>query len=80
MAINTTGVTPTEAGTVVNAATYDFSELTTETTYYAFVRVKDGDNYSAWSAACEFTPSANTYLTVNDGTTTNAYVPVYGYF
>lgn len=77
VAINTTGVTPTEAGTVVNAATYDFSSLTTETTYYAFVRVKDGDNYSAWSAACEFTPSAYTYLTVNNGTVENNYIPIY---
>ncbi len=83
VAINTTGETPaTEAGTgtVVNTAAYDFSELTAETTYYAFVREKDGENYSSWSAACEFTPSAYTYLTVNDGTTTNSYVPVYGYF
>jgi len=77
VAINTTGTTPTEAGTVVNAATYDFSELTAETTYYAFVREKDGDNYSNWSAACEFTPSAYTYLTVNDGTATNNYIPIY---
>ena len=76
VAINTTGATPEEAGTVVNVATYDFSELTAETTYYAFVRTKDGDNYSAWSAACEFTPSAYTYLTVNNGTTTNSYVPI----
>jgi len=80
VAVNTTGETPTEAGAVVNAATYEFTELTEETTYYAFVRTKDGNNYSAWSAACEFLPSANTYLTVNDGTTTNSYVPVYGYF
>lgn len=83
VAINTTGATPaTEAGTgtVVNAATYDFSELTTETTYYAFVRVKDGENFSNWSTACEFTPSAYTYLTVNDGATTNTYAPIYGYF
>jgi len=83
VAINTTGETPaTEAGTgtVVNAATYEFSELTTETTYYAFVRVKDGENFSNWSAACEFTPSAYTYLTVNDGTTTNYYSPINGNF
>ena len=80
VAINTNGTTPTEAGTVVNAATYDFSGLTAETTYYAFVREKDGENYSSWSAACEFTPSAYTYLTVNDGTTTNYYVPISGNF
>ncbi len=77
VAINTTGENPTEAGTVVNAATFDFTELTAETTYYAFVRTKDGDNYSDWSAACEFTPSAYNYLTVNDGTAINAYVPIY---
>lgn len=83
VAINTTGETPSndaETGVEVNTAAYDFSELTAETTYYAFVREKDGENYSSWSAACEFTPSAYTYLTVNDGTTTNSYVPVYGYF
>lgn len=83
VAINTTGETPateTGTGTVVNTAAYDFSELTTETTYFAFVREKDGENFSSWSAACEFTPSAYTYLTVNEGTTTNSYVPVYGYF
>ena len=80
VAINSTGVTPTEAGTVVNAATYDFSDLTTETTYYAFVRSKHDAEYSAWSAGKEFTPSAYTYLTVNDGATTNAYSPIYGYF
>ena len=80
VAVNTTGETPTEAGTVVSTATYDFTELTTETTYYAFVRVKDGDNYSKWSAPCEFIPSANTYLTVNEGTTTNYYVPINGSF
>ena len=79
VAINTTGETPaTEAGTgtVVNTATYDFSELTAETTYYAFVREKDGENYSSWSAACEFTPSAYTYLTLNEETNTNSYVPI----
>ena len=79
VAINTTGETPaTDAGTgtVVNTATYDFSELTTETTYYAFVREKDGENFSSWSAACEFTPSAYTYLTLNEGTNTNSNVPI----
>ena len=79
VAINTTGETPSnDAGTgvVVNTAAYDFSELTTETTYYAFVREKDGENFSSWSAACEFTPSAYTYLTLNEGTNTNSYVPI----
>ena len=80
VAINTTGATPATAagtGTVVNAATFDFSGLTTETTYYAFVRVKDGENFSAWSTACEFTPSAAVNLTVYDDTDTNSYFPVY---
>ena len=80
VAINTTGVTPTEEGTVVNAATYVFSELVTETTYYAFVRSKHDAEYSAWSAACEFTPSAYTYLTVNDGANTDYYTPIVGSF
>lgn len=79
---NTTGTTPEEEGsyTEVSTTSYEITGLTAETTYYAFVRSKDGDNHSAWSAKCEFTPSANTYLTVNDGTTTNQYVPIYGYF
>ena len=77
VAINITGATPTEAGTVVNAATYDFSDLTTETTYYAFVRSKHNTEYSAWSAACEFTPSASVNLTVNDDTVTDTNFPVY---
>ena len=81
VAINTTGETPaTEAGTgiEVNAATYDFTGLTAETTYYTFVRVKDGTNYGKWSAACQFTPTAAVDLTIFGGTDTNSYLPVYG--
>jgi hypothetical protein len=79
VAINTTGSEPTEAGTVVNAATYDFSGLTAETTYYAFVRATDGNNYGKWSVACKFTPTAAVDLTIFDGTDTNSYLPVSGY-
>ena len=78
VAINTTGTTPTEAGTVVTTTTYEFTDLTAETDYYAFVREKDGDNYSNWSAACKFTPTAAVDLTIFDGTDTNTYLPVYG--
>ena len=62
---NTTGTTPEEEGsyTEVSTTSYEITGLTAETTYYAFVRSKDGDNHSAWSAACDFLPSANTYLT-----------------
>ena len=53
--------------------------LTAEATYYARVKADcGGGETSDWSATCEFTPT-NTYnLTINDGSTTNGLVPVYG--
>ena len=68
--------------TIVNVSAYPpytLTGLTTNVTYYAYVRSDCGtEHYSNWSAVCAFTP---TYvLTVNDGTKTNSYVPVYGYW
>ena len=56
--------------------------LTAETTYYARVKADCGseDGQSEWSSTIHFTPTDAYFITVNDGTTTNQYVPVYGYF
>ena len=58
---------------------YVLTGLTPETTYTAKVRAYcSTDEQSTWSSTISFTPT-NTYtLTVNDGTTTNYYVPIYG--
>ena len=42
--------------------------------------VCDGGEYSAWSTAITFTPTDAFSITVNDGTYTNDYVPIYGYY
>ena len=55
------------------------SGLTSETTYFARVKAScGGDDYSAWSNVCSFTPSVMIMHTVNDGTVTNYMVPIYG--
>jgi hypothetical protein len=59
----------------------DLTGLVAETTYYARVKADcGGGDMSDWSATCEFTPTNALTLTVNDGTTTNSYVPIYGYY
>lgn len=61
--------------------TYDLTNLIPETTYTAKVRAYcDEDDQSVWSNTVTFTPTYNYQLTVNDGSTTNNYVPVYGLF
>jgi len=63
-----------------NTNPFTITGLTAETTYTAKVRaVGDGEN-SSWSDAVSFTPTNILALTVNDGTTTNDYVPIYGYY
>ena len=51
---------PDTEGTKVdaNANPFTLGELTAATTYYAYVRAKKGDNYSAWSNKVEFTTLA----------------------
>jgi len=58
---------------------YELTGLTPETAYTAKVRAYcDATDQSDWSTTITFTPT-NAYIhTVNDGTTTNGYVPVYG--
>lgn len=63
--------------TTVNTNSYELTGLTSGTTYYVYVRAVDGDNKSKWSSVCSFTPGV---LTINNtSTTTNEYVPIYGY-
>ena len=58
---------------------YNLTGLTAEQTYYARVKADcGGGDQSAWSTTCTFTPTDAHTLTVNDGTTTNQYVPIYG--
>jgi len=58
----------------------EITGLTAETTYYARVKANCGaeDGESQWSSVISFTPTDAYMLTVNDGTSTNGYVPVYG--
>ena len=59
---------------------YVLTGLTEETSYYAYVRANcDGNEVSAWSNLCEFTPTALSTLTVNEGTASNSFIPIYGY-
>jgi hypothetical protein len=59
---------------------FTLTGLTPETSYTAKVRAKGNDENSRWSDAVSFTPSNICELTVNDGTTKNKFVPVYGYY
>ena len=54
--------------------------LTPETAYTAKVRATTADGESDWSNEVTFTPTDAYQLTVNDGTTTNGLVPIYGYW
>ena len=59
--------------------TEDLTGLTAEQACTAKVRAICGaDDTSAWSNTITFTPTNAYSITVNDGTTTNAYVPIYG--
>ncbi len=61
--------------------TANLTGLTAETQYYARVKADcGGGDVSDWSTTCTFTPSNAYTITVNDGSTTNSYVPVYGYY
>ena len=65
----------------VDEASYSAIGLTPETKYYVRVKaVCDGDAQSAWSASISFVPSDAKTITLYDGTGTNGYVPVYGYY
>ena len=58
---------------------YDLTGLTPEQAYTAQVRAYcDANDQSAWSDLVNFTPTNAYTVTVNDGTSTNNYVPIYG--
>ena len=67
---------------LINATTnpYQLTGLTAEQAYTAKVRANCGGSQSAWSNPIAFTPTAAYSITVNDGTSTNGYVPIYGYY
>ena len=64
----------------VTETTLDFDTLTPETTYTIKVRANCGDHVSPWSNTISFTPTNSYTYTVADGTNTNSYVPVYGFY
>ncbi len=65
----------------VTDTAYDMTGLTPEQAVTAKVRTICGaDDTSAWSSTITFTPTDAFSVTVNDGTTTNDYVPIYGLY
>ena len=74
-----TGATSME---VTETPSVDLTGLTAETPYYARVKTVCGgvDGESAWSSVINFTPTNAYSITLNDGTETNSYVPVYGLY
>ena len=71
--------TPGTEGARVEVAAnpYTLSGLIEGVTYYAYIRSNYSGNYSEWSNKIEITPYMD--LTINDGNSTNNYVPIYGY-
>ena len=69
--------TYTEA-TITDGPTKTLTGLTAETTYYARVKSVYEDDESYWSTVIIFKPTNIITLTVNDDTSTNDKVPVYG--
>ena len=68
---------PDTEGVKVDVTTnpYTLTGLTDGVTYYAYVRSNYGGNFSAWSNKVETKPVV--ILLLNNGTTTNTYLPVY---
>ena len=64
----------------VTTTSYTFTDLTPGNTYTAKVRAVKGDENSLWSNTVSFMPTDTYEFTVNDGTVTNKYMPVYGYY
>jgi hypothetical protein len=64
--------------TVNTNPTTELTNLTAETTYYARVKPECDTEGTKWSNVASFTPSDKFSITLNNGTTTNSLVPVYG--
>ena len=59
---------------------FTLTNLTPETTYTAKVRAVNSDGEkSEWSDCVSFTPTNAYFITLNDGTDTNASIPVYNF-
>jgi len=70
-----------EANLITTTTTsYTFTDLTPGNNYTAKVRAVKGDENSLWSNTVSFMPTDTYEFTVNDGTVTNKYMPVYGYY
>ena len=68
---------------VTDGTSLTIDTLTPEQTYTAKVRrdcTEEQEGYSTWSSTITFVPTNAYMLTVNDGTATNGYVPIYGYY
>lgn len=67
---------------LANDTFVNLTGLTAETTYYARVKADCGelDGESLYSAVISFKPTDAYELLLNDGTATNEYVPIYGYW
>lgn len=63
-----------------NSNPFTLTGLTPDSTYTAKVRAVGNGEYSQWSNTVTFTPTNEYLFTVNDGTTANGYVPIYGYW
>ena len=64
-----------------NSNPFTVTGLTAEQTYSFKVRAYcASDDQSDWSNEITATPTNAAILTINDGTSTNGYVPVYGYY
>ena len=68
--------------TVSGTPAHTLTGLTPETTYYAHVKADCGseNGQSNWSSTVSFTPSNIYSITLNDGTGSNYYIPIYGYY
>ena len=64
----------------VNRPSFTYNGFTPETQYTVKVRTNCDGQYSSWSSPVTFTPTNAYQITVNDGTSTNEYVPIYGYY
>ena len=68
---------------VTDSASYTFDTLTPEQPYTLKVRrdcTDEQEGYSTWSSTITFVPTDAYSLIVNDGTSTNSYVPIYGLY
>lgn len=65
---------------VSDVAELELTNLVAESTYYARVKSICGgeDGESAWSEVISFVPTNSLTITINEGTSTNDYVPIYG--